>query len=148
MKTAFRSGSDRCSAQSVMRCAPFVSHRQKGTEERPENSVDGKNVAMYISRALFIFSFSLYLPAKKVSDSYIISRAIKIIYLQPPDLFLSLFPLALPSPLSVKDGILVRTTHHFPFPSLLSLSLSTSYPLDKFRSGPLGATNKTVKPFN
>lgn len=112
-------------------------------------STGKKGAKMYRTRAFF-FLF----PAQKDPIPYIISRAIKIIYLQPSDLFLPLSFRPLFPPHSVKDGILVRTTHQVPSASLSISPLPslfrspTSYPLDKFRSGPLGATNKTVKPFN
>lgn len=152
LKTAFSAlGSDRYNAQSVMRYAPFVSRRGHAGTNAPENSVDGeKNTAQRIAFARALDTLLFFARRKKEgSNSYIISRPVKIIYLQPPGSpsrprFLSFRAPALPlAPLlgKTRGGILVHITHH-PLPPLCHIRSINS------RLEPLGATNKTVKPFN
>jgi len=118
-----------------MRYASFI--LQSGTKKHPENSVDGKNSATYRIDAFFA-------RKKKRFNSYIISRPVKIIWpaaswFHPLSLFApALYLASLPPRKDARGGILVRTTHH-PLCHIRSINS---------RLEPLGATNKTIKPFN
>lgn len=155
MKTAFCFGKpDRYNAQLVMRYArPFVSQRRHGGE-RPENSVDGKKRTQCTYR--FRAGSRVFSPreVKKKKENERAGRdPIRISSRDPLKLsacsllaspsFSSLrappaTPPRAPAGKDARRDISTYNAHH-PLRHIRSINS---------RSEPLGATNKTVKPFN